>query len=264
MVVGEDVGATRGLYDFAAISLKGNPAWYRDFGGRWVPEIQDEDLFYHNIGPSIAEAERADIILLGPSFVSYALDPDLLRQFGERYGIKIYNMAFIGVRSGEFTLRVIRRWKLHPKIWIVNVDDQFVHFFSSSLVLQFGPQSMPIRPVEYDRLHGWLTVANRNIRWRTEDLWARLHYGKQVSDSSIYRNVDDGGVYVGRAQKRYFASDNSVIALSRDQNCHTDAATIKQGRDYLAEIGGQAILTLVPHSQVLPAAGARACRGIRH
>jgi hypothetical protein len=161
--------AKLGIDHFAALPLNGDYSWYLDFGGRHVPEIQDLDLFYHNIGHSIEAARKADIVLLGPSFVAYALDPELLRQFGNRHRIKIYNMAFIGMRSGEFSRQVIKRWDLHPKIWIINVDDQFAHFFSPSLTLTLGPQSSPISAVTYSRLRGWLVVASRNMRWRIEN-----------------------------------------------------------------------------------------------
>src|SRR5438445_13871479 len=56
---------------FAALPLNDDRSWYRDFafGGWFAPEIQDLDLFYHNIGQSIVEARKADIVVLGSSFV---------------------------------------------------------------------------------------------------------------------------------------------------------------------------------------------------
>src|SRR6185437_2532350 len=90
--------AVGGLNDFGRIRLGNQSKWYRDLGGRSVPEIQELDIFYNNFGPSIEEARKADVILLGPSFMLYAIDPDQLRQFGEKHGLKIYNMAFFGVR----------------------------------------------------------------------------------------------------------------------------------------------------------------------
>jgi hypothetical protein len=182
-----------GLSAFARISLFDHNIWYRDLGGRTVPEIQELDLFYHNIGPSIAEARQADVILLGPSFMLYAIDPDELRQFGKEHGMKIYNMAFFGVRSGEFSRELIKRWSLHPKLWIINVDDNFDHFFSTPLKMWWlnSPQAVPIPPVGYDRMKGWTSVARRNVRWRLED--ARAPSG---SDRSVYRRIDDGSVYL--------------------------------------------------------------------
>jgi cellobiose-specific phosphotransferase system component IIB len=237
---------------FAALPLNGDYSWYLNFSGRHVPEIQDLDLFYHNIGHSIDEASKADIVLLGPSFVAYALDPELLQQFGERHGIKIYNMAFIGIRSGEFSRQVIKRWGLHPKLWIINVDDQFAHFFSPSMDMSIGPQTTPIAAVKYGRLRGWLAVASRNVRWRVENWWASWSTGaEQPKLLEIYRRPDDGSAHLG-VNPRYYAADNGVVPIDRDQNCHSDAKTIALGRDYLRDIGGRSVFMLVPHSQYCP------------
>jgi hypothetical protein len=237
-----------GLSDFGRIPLLDRSIWYRDLGGRTVPEIQELDLFYHNIGPSIAEARQADIILLGPSFMLYAIDPEELRQFGEKHGVKIYNMAFFGVRSGEFSREIIERWSLHPKLWIINVDDNFDHFFSAPLKMWwFGSsQSVPIPPVGYDRIKGWASVARRNARWRLENTRA-----PSVSDRSVYRREDDGSVYLNN-DPRFGATDNMTINVVRDPNCHATPESIKIGRDYLSSIGSEAIFTLVPNSTWCP------------
>src|ERR1700690_3271967 len=65
-IVGAIVGVTL-LYfgvqsgdHFAAITRTGNTAWYQNLAGNYVTEIQDEDLFFHNIGRSIDYARRAD------------------------------------------------------------------------------------------------------------------------------------------------------------------------------------------------------------
>jgi hypothetical protein len=234
-----------------AVPLSGDYSWYMDFGGRYVSEIEDEDLFYHNIGNSIDDAKKADIILLGPSFVAYALDPELLRQFGKRHGVKIYNMSFIGIRGGEFSREIIKRWRIHPKLWIINVDDQFIHFFSHSLDLSMGSKFQSISVVNYGRLRGWLTASSRNMRWRLEDRWASWWLGASGDTPGIYRRPDDGSIYLGFNPK-YIASDNTMIHVDRDQNCHATQSTIDIGRSYLNEIGGNSILMLVPHSQYCP------------
>jgi hypothetical protein len=42
------------------------------------------------------------------------------------------------------------------------------------------------------------------------------------------------------------------LHVDRDQNCHSDAKTIAQGRYYLDDIGGQVVFMLAPHSQYCP------------
>lgn len=236
---------------FGAIPLRGDYSWYLDFGGNFVPEIQDEDLFYHNIGNSIAEAKKADVIFLGPSFVAYALDPEMLRQFGEKNGIKLYNMSFIGIRGGEFSREIIKHWDIHPKLWVINVDDQFIHFFSRTFDLTLGPRTVVIPATNYGRLRGWLAAASRNMRWHIEYRWANWRTGASSEPQGIYRRTDDGSVYLGFNPK-YAASDNRVIRVDRNQDCHTSPAVIDIGRGYLGDIGGRSMFMLVPHSQYCP------------
>ncbi len=203
-------------------------------------------LFFHNIGPSIAEVRKADIVILGPSFVAYALDSEKLKAFSAKYGVKIYNMAFLGIRSGEFSRRVIERWGIRPKLWIINVDDQIEPFFTTAMDMWwFKSKALPIPSASYGRRHAWLNVIRRNVRWRIEDLLATS------PDNSFYRRIDDGAVYLG-SDPRYGAPNNPVIALNRDQDCHATTSTIDVGRKYLADIGGHTIFTLVPHNQYCP------------
>jgi len=237
------VAGRAGRDHFAAIAMKGDPAFYLDFSGRAVPEIQDQDLFYHNIGGSIDAARQADIVLLGPSFVSYAFEPSLLRQFEAQQGVRIYNMSFIGIRGGEFTRRIIARWQIRPRIWIINADDQFVHFFSRSLDLTLGPVTTQIPAASRLRMRGFASVAGRNLRWRLE--------GADGSAPGLYRDIGTGDVTVD-SNPRYIADDNKQIRFDRGADCHVNPDTVAVAREYLKEIQGRVVLTLVPHSQYCP------------
>lgn len=233
---------TIGHNPFAPITLKGKPDWYRDYGGRYVSEIQDQELFYHNIGGSVAAAKQADIVILGPSFVSYAFDRSVLHKFATEHGLKIYNMSFIGIRGGEFSLGVIERWNIRPKLWVINVDDQFIHFFSRGMDLTLGPKTQVIPATQHGRLQGFINVAGQNFRWRIEDWIA----GQE--NPGIARNVTNGDVLLD-GNPRYLATDNKPIPFDFGRGCHAGAATIEIAKDYLKRIGGQVVLTLVPHSQ---------------
>jgi hypothetical protein len=233
------------------ITWDGASSWYRDFGGRYAPQIQDQDIFYSNIGSSVTAAKNADIVLLGPSFVSYAIDRDTLRASTPLSQLKIYNMAFVGIRGGEFSRRVIERWSIRAPLWVINVDDQFVHFFSSDLNVTLGPQKMPVDAIRRNRLRGYLTATGRNLRWRIEDMLAMLRDG-HFSQTGIYRNIEDGDMAVD-TNPAYLADDNKSMLSARDQECHINLEAIDYARAFLKEIGGHAVLMLVPHSQ--------SCRG---
>jgi hypothetical protein len=234
------------------IPLETEPGWYRDYAGRRIPEIQDQDLFYHNIGPSVAAARAADIVILGPSFTTWGFDRDRLRQFGETHRLKTYNMSFIGIRSGEFSRRVSERWNIRAPIWIINVDDQFEHFFSRSpdAYLLAGGGTEPIRTLQYSRLHGLLSVVSRTLKWRFED-WKAGQPDGHTARSGFYRSIATGDVDLNFDQ-RYLADDNVVLDVDREPNCHVSPETIAIGREFLNSLGGSAVLTLVPHRRYCP------------
>jgi hypothetical protein len=231
---------------FSQIARDGASSWYRNFGGRSIPQIQDQDVFYSNVGSSVAAAASADIVFLGPSFVSYAVDRGTLRA-SQLDRFNIYNMAFVGIRGGEFSRRVIERWNIRPPLWIINVDDQFVHFFSSDLNVTLGPQKMPIEAVRRNRISGHLAVVGRNLRWRIEDMVATFRDG-HFSQTGLYRNIPNGDMAVD-ANPAYLADDNKPMRSMRDQDCHTTPEVVDYARRFLKEIGGHVIFTLVPHSQ---------------
>jgi hypothetical protein len=241
----------KGHDHFASTSLGGNTDFYRDFAGRAAPEIQDQELFYHNLGGSVAAAKKADIIFLGPSFVSYALDKTVLRQFEAARGRRVYNMSFIGIRGGEFSRRIITRWGIKAPLWVINADDQFTHFFSTTLDLTLGPITTTIPATRHFRLRGFLSVAARNMRWRAEDYLSYYRTGDS-SAHGIYRSVSTGDATVD-VNPQYVADTNKEIVFDRSGDCHTNPKTIAIARQYLEDIGGRVVLTLVPHSQYCPA-----------
>ncbi|UFZ04425.1 hypothetical protein LQG66_35460 [Bradyrhizobium ontarionense] len=229
------------------IPRQGDANWYRDFGGRHVPQIQDQDIFYSNLGGAVDAAKNADIVFLGPSFVNYAVDRQTLERSPMLDRLKIYNMAFVGLRGGEFSRRVIKRWKIRPRLWVINADDQFVHFFSSDLNVTLGPQKQPIAAVGRSRLRGYLTVIGRNLHWRIEDLVAAYQNG-YFTPTGLYRNVFNGDMGLD-ANPGYVAMGNKPMLSARDPDCHTNPAVVAYAKTLLEEIGGRVVLTLVPHSQ---------------
>jgi hypothetical protein len=231
---------------FSEIVKEGDPDWYRDIGGRHATQIQDQDIFYSNIGYSIASASAADIVFLGASFVSYAVDRETLQSSPLLGRLKIYNMAFVGVRSGEFSRRVVNRWRIRAPLWVINADDQFVHFFSDDLSTTQGTEKMPILAVQRSRMRGYLTVVGRNIKWRIEDWIAVIRY----SPLSLfgYRNVSNGDIFF-TSNAAYLASHNKPLRIARDPNCGTNPTVVSYARQFLNEIGGNVVLILVPHSQ---------------
>jgi hypothetical protein len=240
-------GGSAATDHISGIARQGDANWYRDFGGRRIPQIQDQDIFYTNVGSSVAAANAADIVFLGPSFVSYAIDRQTLQSSRQLGHLNIYNMAFIGIRGGEFSRRVIARWHIRPPLWVINVDDQFVHFFSGDLNVTLGPEKMPVAAAGRNRLRGYLTVLGRNLRWRLEDTLAAIQDG-HFTDTGLYRNASNGDMGLD-ANPGYVADNNRALPLARDPNCDTNPDVVNYARTFLNEVGGHVVLMLVPHSQ---------------
>lgn len=241
LVPSHDGGGPR---DFLAeIAKPGDATWYRDVGGRKRFQIQDQDIFYSNVGHSIAAARASDIVLLGPSFVGRGIDRQTLQASAQLDGLKIYNMSFLGIRGGEFSRRIISRWNIRPRLWLINADDQFVHFFSDDLNLTIGDDRTPVAAATRSRLAGNLAVLRRNINWQIED-WRVGQSGQPFGE---YRNVANGDLLnTGRG---YNAQHNKPMRILRSPDCETNPAVIDYGRRMLSQIGGRVVLILVPHSQ---------------
>jgi len=227
-------------------SIRGWPAVYRDLGGRTVPQMQDEDVFYSNVGTSVAAARASDIVFLGPSLVSFAIDRGTLDAAPVLSKLKIFNMSFIGVRSGEFSRRVITRWNIHPPLWVINVDDQVLHFFSDDMNFTFGSIESPIEAADRGWLKGQLSVVARDLKWHFEDIGVALETG-HYQPTGLYRKASNGDfVLTHNAQ---YNTGNYAITMIRGPDCHANAAIIDYARRFIEDIGGNVVFTLIPSSQ---------------
>ncbi|CCD95230.1 conserved hypothetical protein [Bradyrhizobium sp. ORS 375] len=236
-----------------AISRPGDAAWFRDFGGEAVTEIQDQDLFYHDIGQSISYAKQADVIILGSSLVSFALDGAVIHdRFEQRHGLKFYNMAFVGVASSEFARQIAQKYQLRPRLWILNADDGGGggNFFHRNLVRAFGADVRPIPSTTTSRFGAYAAVIRRNLRWRledaTRDLRQVLGLAKSGHVPAFERNVQTGAADM-RLFPRFLASDNPGVKMTRDPDCHTSPEIIANARDVVRSLGAPVVLTLVPN-----------------
>jgi hypothetical protein len=66
---------------FASTPLKGSADWFENYEGLVTRQMQDRDVFYHNVGHSIENARKADIIILGHSVLEFALVNQQIEEF---------------------------------------------------------------------------------------------------------------------------------------------------------------------------------------
>ncbi|SMX57196.1 conserved protein of unknown function [Bradyrhizobium sp. ORS 285] len=241
--------AAQGGDHFSAISRVDDHAWYRNFGGDRVTEIQDQDLFYHGIGRSIEHARQADIIILGSSLVSFAVDQAVMReQLEQRYGLKFYNMAFVGVASGEFARQIALKHHVHPRLWVLNADDGGGggNFFHRNLTRAFGADVRPIPSTKLSRYGATYEIIRRNLRWRVED--ATRHARDALAGPLPRFDRDDRtGAADMSAFPRFLADRNPTVKMTRDPDCHTTPDIVANAREFVQSLGAPVILTFVPN-----------------
>jgi len=236
---------------FTAIAQGGNPSWYRNLAGNYVTEIQDQDLFFHDIGRSIDYARRADIIVLGSSLVSFAVNEQVIRERLEKpYGLRFYNMAFVGVASGAFSQKIIEKYHLHPRLWIINADDGGGggNFFGRNLTRAFGADVKEIPAVRYGKVRALYEVIRRNLRWRFEELglvkWLVPPRGGVIP---VFYRDDETGAADMSAFPRLLDAGNPTVRMTRNPDCHTSPEIISNARDFVQSLGAPVVLTLVPN-----------------
>ncbi len=238
---------------FAAISPTGKPAWYQNLAGEYVTEIQDQDLFFHDIGGSIEHVRQADVVILGSSLVSFALDGDVVRERLEKpHGLKFYNMAFVGVASGEFSRQIIQKYGLHPRLWILNADDGGGggNFFSRNLTRAFGADVRPIPATRLSYFEAYHQVIRRDLRWRFERATAELRRELVPPKASVipkFDRSDETGAADMSSFPRFLADGNPGVKMTRDPDCHTTPDVIANARAFVASLGAPVVLTLVPN-----------------
>jgi hypothetical protein len=242
----------------ASISLDGDGSWYRNY--EIGNEIQDHDIFYHGIGHSIENAQQADIIFLGNSRLIFGLDWRLFEAFERKHRLKLFNMAFAGIRGGDFALQIIRKWSLRPKMWVINLDrdpkNDRIGFFSTGLVSPdaFGA-SATLSVVNSTRMQAFGRVVSRNIRWRLK-MMAGL-----FKEHNPYRSANTGNWYIdtwpNHASDRNAPikllqlnhPDGNVRQMERlDSSCSRLPEEQENAEHYINAIGGTVILIQVPNA----------------
>lgn len=241
---------------FSQIALDGDPRWYRNYAHLMTREMQDRDILYHGVGKSIKNAKKADVILLGHSVLEFAIVNDLVEAFEKKHDIRIFNLTNPGIASGEFIRRLIRKWKLKPKVWIINADDYPANFFDPKMDDFFAKgRNSAFKVVEGDWLSAYSHVISRNIRWRME--LALSKYGPEflkqppypfiVRPATTFRNVETGNYNLEGTNG--FTAAGKAIEEATDKPCPTSDQEAQWGRTYLDGISGTPLFILTPYDK---------------
>lgn len=244
---------------FGSEPLRGSLDWFENYEGLVTRQMQDRDVFYHNIGRSIENARKADIIILGHSVLQFALINQQIEEFERKYQVRIFNMVMPGLASGAFIRKVIKRWGISPRIWIVNADDYPANFFNDAMDDFAASGSSSVQQiVRTARVVGYFNVARRDIRWAAEKAVARYlpapvargllrYYNSGVS---TWRSAVNGNYNL--EQVLVYNQTNELIKVIRDQDCHVQNWEVDKARAFFADVGGTTILINVPYERWCP------------
>jgi len=99
--------------------------WYIDL--QWGLTETHYYVLYHGIGPSVASAREADILLLGDSRALLGFDWRQIEEFARARGVRIFNMAIDGATGWEFPLAVMKKHGIRPKAVVLTVPSVVVN-----------------------------------------------------------------------------------------------------------------------------------------
>jgi hypothetical protein len=245
----------------ASIPLNGDGTWYHNYEIAF--EIQDQEILYNDIGNSIRNAQQADIIFLGWSRLIFAIDWREFEAFERKHHVKMFKMGMAGVSSGEFPLRIIRKYGLHPKLWIINTDRDTQDFRSGFFFMNmFSPAAFGAgvvsRVVNTSRIVALKIVLARNVRWR-------LKMAAGFLKQDPYRSARTGNWYLdnwpGNAYDRNPAINSRELRIVEgvarqterlDFTCPAAPEEVDGAKDYAKAIGGAIILIQVPSTFACP------------
>lgn len=221
---------------FAAITLDGDGKWYGNYVIKDL-KILDTDIFLHGIGRSIDHARSAEVLFLGTSRVVFGLNWRVFDEFAREHQLKMFNMAFAGVMSEEFSKLLIRKWQLKPRLWVIDVYADATNSFTSSFFDQYvggnEGQSMS-RP---GKIAAYINVAMTDFRWRL-----KMAFG--LTGPASYRSDETGNWYNDRWPNYLLTSLPKMGKGKTD--CPADPREISAVRELVAELGGDVVLTQIP------------------
>jgi hypothetical protein len=219
--------------------------WYlaSDFKG-----LLDHDVLYYNFGKSIENAKKADILFLGNSRVQLGLDRDLLQSFAKRHCLNYFNMALGNFESYQFSLMIIRKYDLRPKVIIISAED-----FTGNL------SDLAQDVISHGKLQSALFFFLRNAIYK--DILVLHSYAprwiRETSSATLKEHVYNPVVYRSRVTGEWFRRPSSRKSTPITNKNEWDCGARINGKAFdnakrfkgeMSERGTQVVLTLVPHN----------------
>lgn len=201
-------------------------------------------VLYHDIGPSIAHAQRADILFLGNSRQQLGLREEFIVPRAQSMGLKVFSLACSG-EPFPFELELIQKHDLRPKVVVVSGGTEF---FEDTL----SPSAQ--RTLAMTRWEAWRSFFEF---WGSWELTSRLHSvltrrdltGREPRHLLIVYRSSRTGFWVTRQEPDF------DVPVSRSAELPSYVHLLpaaKEIQEHVLERGGLMVLTMVPFAQYDP------------
>ena len=196
----------------------------------------DQQIYYHNLGNVVEEAKSADVLFLGNSRILCAMDPGVLESFSTESGVRFYNLGFGYDEGSVFAMRMIDKYRLRPKIVVVNCDKSFWENSSTA-----GKAALAGRAWK-----AWVDVKEFQLAWHLRRFVHRW-IPKLVDPEkiAIWREHENGAWNLSVRDDRQ-ATVSYVATESDDSLPSKYVKAVGRFRKAMELRGIQTVLTLVP------------------
>lgn len=143
------------------------------------PVSMDHDVFYYGIGPSMARAGEADILILGHSMTLFAFEKERTDAFARKHHVSFFHLGLLSETGGDFFLKLIGRFRLRPPLVLVMPEYQGRLAF-----LEDGPTPFATSIISEGAIRRRLAnLLNERVRW-----WI----GKEKPMHLLFRSEENG------------------------------------------------------------------------
>lgn len=235
-----NIGGGRVPY-FSQAPKPESPDWYIDL--QYGTTESHYHVLYNDFGPSIDNARKADVLILGDSQSLLGFDWRGIEAFSEEHNLSIFNMAIDGGTGWEFPLAIMRRYGLCPKAVIIGRTD-----FFTNPVFQAAKAAM-----DSSRLESFKRILSGETMWRLKNALqmvspALLHllYPKN-SFHGTYRSTVNGCWF-----RDGWFDDSHRPLLPREGECTKDIAIPPPFVEYLQSCGTAVLVGPVAEDNYCP------------
>lgn len=199
-------------------------------------------ILYHDLGESISNARKADILFIGNSRLQLGLRAEFLVPKAEAMGLRVFSIGCGHVERANFALDLIRKHDLRPKIVVATGGPALYNDWYSNV----GEDALAM--TRWDAMKKRLEVVGVwNLQQRIHAWLPKLDYlDRKLTDHWImYRSAKTGWWEPGLEPRGAFP-----VRMGEESASYENALPI--ARELKAELdrrGTTLVLSIVPHGR---------------